>query len=388
MATINRDMGRDLFYQYRGYFGFGERTGIDLPGEESVSSPAVMYPYSRLHALEMATSAMGQGFNATTIQTITGYTALINGGDLMRPYLVSQIVDSRNTIVYENEPAVVRRVISPETSAIMRYELEQVVARRPGRADELAGSGFRAYIAGHTIGGKTGTAQQGARDAGNHNLSFVAFMPVNNPQYLVLMTIDHIEDSRRYGGDTVTPIVREFFLDLIRLKGIRPTTNDDDNAIATELIGNPMPDFTGVRVSDAVRNILNRRTVGYQVVGGGTTVSHTWPAADQQFPTSNPVILYTDPDTRISERMVSVPNVTNLRAENAEFLLTEAGLIPILFQETRTNNIIPDSVNDRTAQPEPATNSTPAPINYTVYQQYPTPGTEIEQGTQVMIRAR
>jgi stage V sporulation protein D (sporulation-specific penicillin-binding protein) len=389
MADINRWMGRDLFYNYRGYFGFGERTGIDLPGEADVSHPSVMYPYARLHAVEMATSAMGQGFNATTMQLINGYAALINGGNLLRPYLVSQIVDSSNTIIHETMPGqVVRRVISQETSDFIRNEMQFVVSNIPG-AGEMTSTAWRSHIPGHSIGGKTGTAQQGIRDERNHNLTYICFLPVENPQFLILMTIDRVEDDSIFAGDTVPPIVREFLLDLIRIRNIQPT--DEANAVTHEILGTTMPDYSGQRLSDAVRNIMNSGARGYQVIGGGTVVSHTWPAAGHLMPETARVIFYMNPETRISERMVSVPDVVGLTTERASLLLTDMGLPVIEFIDRRENNNNNDAnFNPRTAPAEPIGEgySPPVPTVHTIYEQFPAAGSEIEQGTQVILRVR
>jgi stage V sporulation protein D (sporulation-specific penicillin-binding protein) len=388
MVDINRMLGRDLFYRYRGYFGFGERTGIDLPGEECVSSPAVMYPLHMLNAVEMATSSMGQGFNATTMQMINAYAALINGGNLLRPFLVSQIVDNQGNIVHETEPAqVVRRVISPETSDFMRNEMRYVVSMRPG-VGEFRSTGHRLYIEGHSIGGKTGTAQQGVRADGNNILTYVAFMPVDNPQFLVLKTIDHIEDGNAFAGDTVAPLLRDFFLDLIRIRNIQPC--DGANVVTPELFGGrPTPDFGGQRLTDAVRYVVNMGTGGYQVVGGGTIISHTWPPAGHTMPETSPIIFYTDADTRISERMVTVPDVVGLSAETANFLLREVGLPPVIFTGRRQGG--DDNFRPHTGAPIPVgegETEPPPPIVYAVYQQFPAAGSEIESGTQVIVRAR
>jgi len=387
MSTINREMGRDTFYRYRGYFGFGERTGIDLPGEVCVSHPSVMYPYSMLNAVEMATSGMGQGFNTTTLQLINGYAALINGGNLMRPYLVSQIVDSQGNVVQETLPQVTRRVISPETSDFIREEMRYVVTNRPG-VGELTSTAWRSYIPGHSIGGKTGTAQQGIRDNRDHNLSYISFMPVENPQFLVLMTIDHIEDDRRFAGDVVPPIVREFYMDLIRIRNIQPT--DGEVTVAPDLFGTPMPDFSGQRLIEVARTITNMGSIGYQVVGGGTIISHTWPVPGNPMPTTSPIIFYMDPDSRISERMVIVPNVVDLGSEAASSLLVAAGFPVVLVTDASTNNNNDANFQPRTAGAEPIEEGTapPAPATYTVHQQFPAAGSEIEAGTQVMIRAR
>ena len=390
MVDINDALGVDLFYRYRGDFGFGERTGIDLPAEEAVSSRYVMYPRHRLGPVEMGTSSMGQVFNATTIQLINGYAALINGGNLMRPFLVSQIVDSRGVPVRETQPTVVRRAISEETSDFIRTEMRYVVSMRPNVGD-FTGTGWRAYIPGHSVGGKTSTAQQGIRGGGEYNPSFISFFPVENPQFLILMTIDRIEDENyRFASTTVAPIMREFMLDLIRLKNIQPFGETDE--VIPELDGVPMPDFSGERVTAAVTNIVNMGMGGYQVVGGGTVISHHWPMAGNPMPETTPVFLFTDPATRLSERMVPVPNVVGLTAETANFVLQEIGLPVVVFREQRVAPPPDDgNLQPHTGSPEqraygymPAT----MPLPYVVHQQFPEPGSEIERGTQVIIRAR
>jgi len=386
MVDINRILGRDLFYRYRGDFGFGERTGIDLPGEECVSSPYVMYPYHRLLPVEMATSSMGQGFNTTTIQMINGYAALINGGNLRRPYLVSHIIDSQGTRVHETQPTIVRRVISPETSDYIRNELRYVVEMRSGVGE--TGTGWRSHIPGYAIGGKTGTAQQGIRGGGEYVLTFVAFLPIDNPQFLVLMTIDRINNENdRFAGSTVAPIMRDFLLDLIRLRNIQPT--GEAEITAAELINAPMPNYEGMRLAEAVSNVVNIGMGGYLVVGGGTVVSHHWPAPGHPIPENSPVIFYTDPDTRIPERMISVPTVAGLTADTANLLLQEVGLPAILFtNRSETSNA---ESQPFTSRPEPIDESTAAPsapLPYIIYQQFPAAGSEIERGTQVVLRAR
>lgn len=395
MADINRSLGRDLFYRYRGYFGFGERTGIDIPGEECVSSPYVLYPRHRLNPVEMATSSMGQGFNATTMQMITGYAALINGGNLMRPFLVSQIVDNQGAVVQETRPTITRRVLSPETSDFIREEMRYVVTMQPVPGEPGTGAtGRQLYIPGHSIGGKTGTAQQGVRADNINNLTYIAFMPVENPQFLVLMTIDSLEDPQRrfFAGNTVAPLLRDFFLDLIRIRNIQPA-DGDAGALTPELFGTPMPDFSGQRLTDAVRNSISMGINGYQVVGGGTIVSHHWPPAGSPMSETSPIIFYMDGDTRITERMVSVPEVTGLPVDMANFLLLESGLMPVVFTD-RAAAANDDDFRPRTARPEAAEEQeegedAPAqPLPYVVHQQFPAAGSEIEQGTQVVIRAR
>jgi len=384
MVEINRLLGRDLFYQYRGDFGFGERTGINLPGEECVSSHYVMYPRHRLNPVEMATSSMGQGFNATTIQVLNGYAALINGGNLRRPTLVSQIIDSRGAPVYEADHSIVRRVISEQTSDFIRTEMRYVVSATTA-THGFNGTARQSYIPGFAIGGKTGTAQQGIRGSDQYIPTYVAFLPLDNPQFLVLLTIDRIRDvNNRFAGSTLAPIMREFMMDLIHLRNIQPT--GDAHVFASEFAGTPMPNLEGMRLADAARDISNLGTGGYQVVGGGTIVSHHWPAPGQTVPETSPVILYTDPYSRIPERMTTAPTLIGLPATQAQFLLEEAGLPGILF----TNRPEPPDTDQwpATAGSGPASETPTAPLPYIVYQQFPVAGSEIEIGTPVILRAR
>jgi stage V sporulation protein D (sporulation-specific penicillin-binding protein) len=389
MATINRMMGRYTFYDYRGYFGFGERTGIDFPGEDAVSHHTVMYPLSHLNAVEMATSSMGQGFNATTIQLINGYAALINGGILRQPHFVSQIVDINGNPVYTRDTQqFVRRVISEETSEFMRTEMRYVISNTQHIPPYvLRGTGRLSYIAGHDIGGKTGTAQQGVRADGIHNLSFVTFLPVGNPRYLVLMTIDRIEDGTRSAGDTVAPIMREFLLDLIRIRNI-PAVGEVEPTV-DDLAGAVMPDFAGHRLAEAVNTAIDLQAAGFQASGGGTIISHTWPLAGHLIPENSPIIFYTDPDTRLAGRMIAVPDVVGLTAEIAVRVLEDAGLTPVLVAERPPTPEGADS-EPRTFIPEPVGEDfvPPPALPYTVHLQFPAPGTEIEQGTQAVLHAR
>jgi len=393
MADINRALTRDVFYMYRGYFGFGERTGIDFPGEDAVSSPAVMYPRGRIGPVELATSSMGQGFNATTLQLINGYAALINGGILRRPHFVSQIIDINGNPVYTRDSQqFVRQVISQETSDFMRNEMRFVVSNTEHNPPHVyRGTGRLAHIPGHDIAGKTGTAQQGIRADRIHNLSFITFFPASDPQYLILITIDRIEDDNLFAGDTVAPIMREFISELIRMKNIAPVGNVEP--APGDLAGAAMPDFAGYRLAEAVSTAIRMNAAGYQATGGGIIVSHTWPPAGHPMPENSPIIFYLDPETRISERMTTMPDVVGLTADMAERILEDANLTPVLLVERAVvsdeENFAPRTFNvERPEEGEDFVPPPPVASPYVVFQQSPAPGMEIEQGTQVIVRAR
>jgi len=380
MTEINNLLGRDAFYRYRGYFGFGERTGIDLPGESDVSSPAVMYQFHQLGPVQMATSSIGQGFNATTIQSITAFSSLINGGNLMQPFVVSQIVDAYDDVIMENRPTVVRRTVSEFWANWLRTDMQQTVSAQHG-------TGRRSAIEGYAIGGKTGSAQQGARGSINEGLTltYIAYTPVENPEFIVLMVIDHVENRNLSSGTTVAPIVRDFFLDLIQMRSLRPsdTPYGEDNLQPWLPESAVMPDFAGLRVTDVVRN-LNNQNLDFHIIGGGTVITNHIPPPGRPMPQTAPVILYTDPETR-TENMVIVPDVEGLPIAQAEMILGETMLWAVLVTGSRgghdSGNYTPGTAH--AVEREEGT-ATELP-SYYIYRQFPPPGTEVEQGLQVRL---
>jgi len=390
MIDIMNLLGRDTFYRYRGYFGFGERTGIDLPGESAVNSPAVMYSLDRLRPVELATSSMGQGFNATSIQAITAFAALINGGYMMQPFLVSQVIDANGNLVEETRPTVVRRAISQETSDFIRREMQTVI-------DADAGTGRATQIPGHSIGGKTGTAQQGNRDLNIHTLTYIAYTPVENPEFLILMVIDHIYNpvGQFSAGNTIAPIVRELFQELITMRNLPPTDGDvtlNDWHVMRDGV-ELVPDFSGRRAVDVVRDLNNMTHGGYQFfppIGGGSVVTHTIPAAGRPMPQNTVIFIHTDVDSRLPGQMVSVPDVRNMTVDQASVFLADGGLTTVLFMNDRDTERPETNSVPGTWGAEDAANGVvyqePQPMHYIVSQQFPAPGTEVERGMQVMLR--
>lgn len=182
-------LGFDRFYDYLDGFGMTKKTGIDLPSE---SSPLMIDEEDAVD-LDLASSAIGQGNAYTAIQMITAFSAVVNGGYLMKPQIVSEISDSDGDVVQKTEPEVVRQVISEETSAQMRDMLEGVVEE---------GLGTPAAVEGYRVGGKTGTAEiatNGSYDKSNYILSFMGFAPVDDPQYACLVIVDSPEGGGNSG---------------------------------------------------------------------------------------------------------------------------------------------------------------------------------------------
>lgn len=216
-VVLGQRLGTKTLYDYLLKFGFGNKTGIDLNGEGS----GILFKLEQMGPVETATTAFGQGVSVTPLQQITGVSAAINGGNLYKPYILRSISEPEtNEMIVYNQPQLVRRVISPETSKLVRYALETVVAY---------GTGRNAYIENYRVGGKTGTAQKvsnGKYMVGNYILSFVGFLPADNPDYVVYVAIDNPKGITQYGGTVSAPIAKNLMMSIIDYQGYKPIKNE------------------------------------------------------------------------------------------------------------------------------------------------------------------
>lgn len=205
-VLMGERLGKEKLFSYLDLFGFGQKTGIDLNGE----GKGIIFPLSRVGNVELATTAFGQGISVTPIQQITAISAVLNGGNLLKPYVLASVLEPETgNVMYQNKKTVVRKTISKETSKTMRYALETVVALGGGKA---------AYIDGYRIGGKTGTAQKvkdGAYLVNNYIMSFVGIVPSNDPEAVLYIAIDNPKNTAFLSSYTTTPIARRILLDII-----------------------------------------------------------------------------------------------------------------------------------------------------------------------------
>ena len=215
-VNLGLKLGKEKLFSYIDKFGFGKKTGIDLNGESS----GIIFNLDKVGPVELATTAFGQGVSVTPIQQITAVSAAINGGILLKPYVVKSLNEPvTNTIVKENKTKVVRKVISKSTSDKVKYALEHVVS---------LGSGRNAYIENYRVGGKTGTAQKvkdGKYMVGNYITSFIGFSPANNPEVIVYVAIDNAKGATQYGGTLAAPLARKILLDCIDILNIKKQEN-------------------------------------------------------------------------------------------------------------------------------------------------------------------
>lgn len=309
-------MGQDTFYKYLRAFGLGVKTGITLPGEGS----GIMINSAKVKNVDLARIGFGQSIAVTPIQLLTAACSVINGGKLMKPYIVKEIVSPSGEVLEKTAATVVATPISPETSAIMREMLEGVV--RDGGAKNAA-------IAGYRIGGKTGTAQvykdgKIARDV--HIGSFLGFAPADAPEFAILVIVDEAKVAVDYGGTTAAPFARQVMQDVLDYMGLKKT---DPKATPQPMV--PVPDVRGLTVGKAK---MAAQAAGFSMLtdGQGDTVTDQMPPPGVMLAMGGQMMAYTYQEKPIeTEDLVKVPDVTGLSIVEANRLLRSRDL-PMLME--------------------------------------------------------
>lgn len=317
--TFGLQLGNEKFYEYMNDFGLMSGTGIDLDGEAT----GVFASPESFTQLDLACYAFGQNFNVTPIALIAAQAACVNGGYLHTPYLVEQIVDSDGSITYQHDTTPVRQVVSEETSAHVRECLEYVVSD---------GTGRNGQVKGYRVGGKTGTADKG--QTGDLVVSFVSFAPADDPQVIILVTMDTPSRSAGTsvsGGSMVAPVNSKIMADILPYLGIEPTYS------AEELLGadTTVPYVIGSSVEDA-KSRVESRGFTCKVVGSGGTVTDQTPAGGAVIPGKSTVILYAGAEK--PNTMYTVPQLVGKTAAEANVAATNAGLLVRFSGATQTSS--------------------------------------------------
>ena len=251
-VKLGQMLGKEKLFSYIDKFGFGSKTGIDLNGE----GEGILFPLSRVGNVELATSAFGQGISVTPVQQVMAVSSVVNGGYLYRPYVVKNISDSANSIIYENHKVLKRKVISSKTSATMRYALESVVAR---------GGGKSSYIEGYRIGGKTGTAQKqenGRYLDNNYIMSFMSVVPSNDPEAILYLAIDNPHNTPKLSSYTTTPIARRILLDIIDSLEIEKQQGGLKKDLEwNDKVTYKVPNVEGKTIDDAKKLLINFKII-------------------------------------------------------------------------------------------------------------------------------
>lgn len=248
-VSLGEKLGTERLMSYIKKFGFGSKTGIDLNGE----STGILFNVNKMGPVETATTAFGQGVSVTPIQQINAVSAAINGGYLNTPYIVKSFREPETgNIIKQNETKQKYQVISSETSDLVRYALESVVAN---------GTGRNAYIENYRVGGKTGTAQKvydGTYSHSDHILSFVGFLPADNPEIIVYVAVDNPKGVVHYGGTVAAPIAKSFLttaIDVLDIKSSEQTMPKEYTWLDEKYV--IVPNVLGKTKSEAEQELKN-----------------------------------------------------------------------------------------------------------------------------------
>lgn len=309
--TIGQLVGVKSFSKYFEAFGFTKRTGIDLPGEAA----PVYHKEANMGPTELASSSFGQTFKVTPMQIITAAGAAVNGGYLLKPYIVSKVIDSDGNIVKSTERTVKRQVISEETSKKLREMLKAVVND---------GGASNAKVAGYEIGGKTGTSEKVAemQETGirTYISSFIGFAPIDDPEIAVLVMIDEPRGDSHFGSAVAAPVGGEIFKDILPYLGYEPQYSEEElNNISVKV-----PDLNGKTLEEAKRLLADSGLIA-KIIGSGDSVIKQLPVYGESISKGGQVVIYTE-ETEGAQTVTTVPNFTGLTTAEATSTAYGAGL--------------------------------------------------------------
>ena len=301
-------LGTEKFYQYMRSFGIMTPTGVDLGGEAT----GVFAADANFTQLDLACYAFGQNFTVTPLALITAQAACVNGGYLYTPHFAQQITDSNGNVIWQHDDTPVRQVISEETSATVRECLEYVVA---------SGTGKNGQVAGYRIGGKTGTADKG--QTGDVVVSFLCFAPADDPQIMMLITMDTPSRSTGTyvsGGNMVAPYSSAIMSEILPYLGIEPSYS------AEELMGvdTTVPNVIGMTVQEA-KDRMKERGFSCKIEGDGEEITDQTPVGGAIIPGKSTVVLYAGAEK--PDKMCTVPSLVGRTAAEANTAAANAGLL-------------------------------------------------------------
>ena len=351
-AHIALKRGGERFYEYVERFGILEKTGIELAGESKgiFFDKALVTDTDKWGTASLTSGSFGQTFKITPLQLVRAISSVVNGGNLMEPYLICEVVDADGNTLYKNEPTVTRRTISKETSDTMRTLIESVVTE---------GTAKNASVAGFSIGGKTGTSEK--IDVFDENgqrvldkiVSFVGIAPMEDPEYIVLVALDTpSRETGLYisGGVMAAPTVGAVMADILPYLGVEKKTGEDKQIL--------MEDYTGLTQADA-ESKLKKSGLSANFSGEGEAVTGQLPAPGQILPADSSVLLYLGQQPEA--RFVEVPDFAGMDRQQAA---DAAGNLGLYILATGNTEVSPQII--------------------VTYQSH-TPGTTVPAGTTVTL---
>lgn len=299
---VGMRLGKERFLKYIKAFGFGETTGIDLPGE----AKGILDP-NKIGPVELATISFGQGISTTPIQLLTAVSAVANDGRLMEPHVAKALLDKDNNKVMEFKPRMVRQVISKETAKEMQRILESVVTN---------GTGGRAKIEGIKVAGKTGTAEKYAD--GKYIASFVGFAPADDAKLAAIVIIDEPSTGIYYGGQIAAPVFQKVMSDSLKYLGVKPEiTSEEDNRVE-------VPDIRNIYVEDA-KKILKEKGLDVITEGNGLIVGEQTPLPGIKINKGSKVVLKLT-ESKTDKNPIVVPDLTGKNIKEVTNVANVLGL--------------------------------------------------------------
>lgn len=300
-------IGKDTMFRYFKSFGFRETTGFDLPGE----AVGAFWEYAGYNETELATSSFGQGFTVTPLQMASAVGALVNGGYLYQPYIVKEISDGNGNIIQSTTPSRIRQVISKETSDTMRFIMQTT----------LVESGSLAKVKGYDVGGKSGTSEKQPRGNNQYIGSYCSVAPINDPQLLCLVIVDDPRGISYYGGQVAAPAASKIMEEVLKYYNIPSNDPEESSGIDDTVV----PDVLGKNSENAER-IITSFNLNPTIKGSGDVVISQDPAPGTHVRNNSYVtVVMGTADENSNE--TTVPDVMGKSAEEANTLITEAGLV-------------------------------------------------------------
>ncbi len=308
-VTIGMRIGRDNFYNYFKMFGYGAKSGIDLPGELTT----IYHSYEDFSNVSLAVYSFGQTFKVTPIQHLSAIAAVANGGYLVTPHLMDKVIDDDGNVIDSYGTSEKRQILSEATCKTLATILEEGVSGNGGAKN--------AYVAGYAVAAKTGTSQK--RDEADDSLrvgSCVAYAPADDPQVAVLILVDEPSAGSSYGSVVAAPYVSKLLSYVLPYLGFEPQYKEGESASVESAVN----DYTGLTLTTTIA-LLDKNGFDYTIVGDGDSVTGQWPASGTIVSElSKKIVIYTNGDE--PEATVKVPDVVGKTAEAANRLIMNENL--------------------------------------------------------------
>lgn len=308
--TLGLRIGTENFFKFYKAFGFHSKTGIDLPGE---SSDLFFSADGKMSQTDLAVASMGQNFGITPLQMLTAAAAIANGGNIVQPHIVKEILDENGNIVKSIEPTVKRKAISERTcTRVTSMMLENATH----------GSAKNAYVQGYRVAGKTGTSEKiGLSTPGQKDYisSFCGFAPADNPKIAMLVFFDTPKGDLYYGSAVAAPVFSKIMQDVLPYMGIEKIYTEEE----LKKLDSHVPNMVGKSVSEAKSEAINN-SLTPKIVGSGETVIAQIPSPSDKIPQGGTIVLYTDAESKNS--VVKVPKLTGLSVFEANKTASSVGL--------------------------------------------------------------